>query len=116
LGAGLAAGDEQDFPPGVVATARTDGETTFVFLQNYSAQQHTISLPQGYQDCLSAARPVALVLTPWDCRILVVRRNPAYAPAREQAFFILKIRSHDGEFKIFLHYFSQPSGSAVKRS
>jgi beta-galactosidase len=65
---------EQDFPPGVVATARTDGETTFVFIQNFSAQQQTITLPQGYQDCLSAASVSgSLVLTPWDCR--VVRRQ-----------------------------------------
>jgi beta-galactosidase len=42
----------------VVATARTDGETTYVFLQNYSAQQHSVSLPQGYQDSLPA-RPLA---------------------------------------------------------
>ncbi|RZH89627.1 beta-galactosidase, partial [Staphylococcus aureus] len=33
---------EADFPPGVVATARTDGETAYVFLQNYSAQQHSV--------------------------------------------------------------------------
>ena len=65
---------EQDFPPGVVATARTDGESTFVFIQNFSAQQQTITLPQGYQDCLSAASVSgSLVLTPWDCR--VVRRQ-----------------------------------------
>lgn len=42
-----------DFPPGVVATARTDGETTYVFLQNYSAQQQQVTLPQGYQDSLT---------------------------------------------------------------
>ncbi|UDJ84153.1 beta-galactosidase [Kosakonia oryzae] len=62
---------EQDFPPGVVATARTDGETTFVFIQNFSAQQQTITLPPGYQDCLSAATVSgSLVLTPWDCRVV----------------------------------------------
>lgn len=59
------------FRPGVVATARTDGETTYVFLQNYSAQQHSVSLPQGYQDSLSgAAISAPLTLTAWDCRIL----------------------------------------------
>jgi beta-galactosidase len=46
---------EADFPPGVVATARTDGETTYVFLQNYSAQQQQVTLPQGYQDSLTGA-------------------------------------------------------------
>lgn len=55
----------------MVATARTDGETTYVFLQNYSAQQHSVSLPQGYQDSLSgAAISAPLTLTAWDCRIL----------------------------------------------
>ena len=62
---------DADFPPGVVATARTDGETTFVFLQNYSAQQHSVTLPQGYRDCLSgAAADAPLSLSAWDCRIL----------------------------------------------
>lgn len=60
-----------DLPPGVVATARTDGESTFVFLQNYSAQSHTLTLPPGYRDCLTdAAAPDPLILSAWDCRIL----------------------------------------------
>lgn len=62
---------EADFPPGVVATARTDGETAYVFLQNYSAQQHSVVLPQGYLDCLTGtALNTPLVLNAWDCRIL----------------------------------------------
>ncbi|XTZ39770.1 beta-galactosidase [Salmonella enterica] len=65
---------ECDFPPGVVATARTDGEHTFVFIQNFSAQRQTITLPAGYEDCLSATAILSpLMLTPWDCR--VVRRK-----------------------------------------
>jgi beta-galactosidase len=64
-------GRSSELPPGVVATARTDGETTYVFLQNYSAQQHSVSLPQGYQDSLTgAAISAPLTLTAWDCRIL----------------------------------------------
>ena len=60
-----------DFPPGVVATARTDGETTYVFLQNYSAQQQQVTLPQGYQDSLTGVAVNApLSLKAWDCRIL----------------------------------------------
>jgi len=60
-----------DLPPGVVATARTDGETTFVFVQNYSAQQQLITLPQGYTDCITDAAAVGeTVLLPWDCRVL----------------------------------------------
>ncbi|VTO19983.1 beta-galactosidase [Klebsiella variicola] len=54
-----------------MATARTDGESTFVFLQNYSAQSHTLTLPPGYRDCLTdAAAPDPLILSAWDCRIL----------------------------------------------
>jgi beta-galactosidase len=59
-----------------VATARTDGESTFVFIQNFSAQQQTITLPQGYQDCLSAASVSgSLVLTPGIAVLFAVRRN-----------------------------------------
>ena len=62
---------EADFPPGVVATARTDGETTYVFLQNYSAQQQQVTLQQGYQDSLTGTDLNApLTLKAWDCRIL----------------------------------------------
>ncbi len=60
-----------ELPPGVVATARTDGDNAFIFLQNYSAQNHTLTLPQGYRDCLTdAAVSAPLTLTAWDCRIL----------------------------------------------
>lgn len=62
---------ECDFPPAVVATARADGETRYIFIQNYSAQQQTLNLPQGYVDSLSAdALGGPLVLKPWDCRIV----------------------------------------------
>ena len=60
-----------DFPPGVVATARTDGETTWVFVQNYTAQQQLVTLPQGYTDCMTdAAAAGDTVLLAWDCRVL----------------------------------------------
>jgi beta-galactosidase len=39
-----------------------------VFLQNYSAQQQQVTLPQGYQDSLTGTAP--LTLKAWDCRIL----------------------------------------------
>ncbi|MEH0885797.1 beta-galactosidase [Enterobacter sp. UNJFSC 003] len=62
---------EGDFPPGVVATARTDGETTWVFVQNFTAQQQIITLPQGYTDCMTdAAAAGDTVLLAWDCRVL----------------------------------------------
>lgn len=60
-----------DFPPGVVATARTDGETTWVFVQNFTAQQQLITLPQGFTDCMTdAAATGDTVLLAWDCRVL----------------------------------------------
>lgn len=60
-----------DFPPGVVATARTDGETTWVFVQNFTAQQQLVTLPQGYTDCMTdAAIAGDTVLLAWDCRVL----------------------------------------------
>ena len=59
------------FPPGVVATARTDGETTWVFVQNFTALQQLITLPQGYTDCMTDAAAVGdTVLLAWDCRVL----------------------------------------------
>ncbi|HDX4051820.1 TPA: beta-galactosidase [Enterobacter soli] len=62
---------EGDFPPGVVATARTDGETTWVFVQNFTAQQQLVTLPQGYTDCMTdAAAAGDTVLLAWDCRVL----------------------------------------------
>ncbi len=62
---------EADFPPGVVATARTDGVTTWVFVQNYSAQQQLLTLPQGYTDCMNDAAAVGeTMLLPWGCRVL----------------------------------------------
>ncbi|MGF7445521.1 Beta-galactosidase C-terminal domain, partial [Klebsiella michiganensis] len=40
-------------------------------LQNYSAQQQQVTLPQGYQDSLTgAALNAPLTLKAWDCRIL----------------------------------------------
>ncbi|AEN64260.1 Glycoside hydrolase family 42 domain protein [Enterobacter soli] len=60
-----------DFPPGVVATARTDGETTWAFVQNFTAQQQLITLPQGYTDCMTDAVATGdTVLLAWDCRVL----------------------------------------------
>lgn len=60
-----------DFPPGVVATARTDGESTWVFVQNFTAQQQLVTLPQGYTDCMTDTAVAGdTVLLAWDCRVL----------------------------------------------
>lgn len=62
---------DADFPPGVVATARTDGESTWVFVQNFTAQQQLVTLPEGYTDSMTDAVAVGeTVLLPWDCRVL----------------------------------------------
>ncbi|RLM14804.1 beta-galactosidase [Gibbsiella quercinecans] len=62
---------ESHFPPGVVATARTDGETAFVFIQNFTVQQQTLTLPAGYTDCINRQTISGeVVLAPWGCRIV----------------------------------------------
>lgn len=89
-GAALLRAIAADLPPGVVATARTDGESTFVFLQNYSAQSHTLSLPSGYRDCLTDAA----VLGPADPVSMGLPYSPSprltffHALLAEQAFFV----------------------------
>lgn len=60
-----------DFPPGVTAHRRTDGQQSFIFLQNFTAREQILSLPGGIEDLISAT-PIAnpLTLAPWDCRVL----------------------------------------------
>ncbi|MCT4714263.1 beta-galactosidase [Enterobacteriaceae bacterium H18W14] len=62
---------EADFPPGVVAASRTDGESCWVFIQNFTAQQQIVTLPQGYSDALNGKDiNGALQLMPCDCRVV----------------------------------------------
>lgn len=60
-----------ELPPGVTAQRRTDGEQNFLFLQNFSDRQQTLTLPEGYEDMVSGM-PVAgdINLTAWGCRVL----------------------------------------------
>ncbi|MGB9095862.1 beta-galactosidase [Erwinia sp.] len=60
-----------DFPPGVTAHRRTDGEQSYVFLQNFSAQTHALALPEGIHDLIDGA-PLSgsLSIPPWGCRVL----------------------------------------------
>ncbi|MBD8213402.1 beta-galactosidase [Erwinia persicina] len=60
-----------DFPPGVTAHRRTDGEHSFVFLQNFTAQTHTVVLPAGISDLIDGA-PLSGTqsIPPWGCRVL----------------------------------------------
>ena len=67
---GLPRALESEMPAGVVATARTDGEKSFVFVQNYTAQNQHVDLPLGYTEALSGETVSQLMLQPWDCRVL----------------------------------------------
>lgn len=60
-----------DFPPGVTAHRRTDGEQSFVFLQNFTAQTHSIALPADIFDLIDG-EPLTgtLSIPPWGCRVL----------------------------------------------
>lgn len=59
-----------ELPPGVVATARTDGEIAYIFVQNYTAQAQSVTLPSGYTEAISAEALGQLTLQPWDCRVV----------------------------------------------
>ncbi|WP_413453944.1 beta-galactosidase [Erwinia persicina] len=60
-----------DFPPGVTAHRRTDGEHSFVFLQNYTAQTHAVTLPAHISDLIDGAPLTGtLSIPPWGCRVL----------------------------------------------
>lgn len=60
-----------DFPPGVTAHRRTDGEQSFVFLQNFTAQTHSIALPADIFDLIDGAPLTGtLSIPPWGCRVL----------------------------------------------
>lgn len=60
-----------DLPPGVTAHRRTDGEQSFIFLQNFSARRHQVALPAGLSDLIDGTPLTgALTLPPWGCRVL----------------------------------------------
>ncbi|MCQ4104848.1 beta-galactosidase [Erwinia persicina] len=60
-----------DFPLGVTAHRRTDGEHSFVFLQNYTAQTHAVTLPAHISDLIDGAPLTGtLSIPPWGCRVL----------------------------------------------
>lgn len=60
-----------DLPPAVTAQRRTDGEQDYLFIQNFSDRQHTLALPDGYEDMVTGI-PVTgdINLTAWGCRVL----------------------------------------------
>ena len=62
---------EADLPAGVTAQLRTDGETRYVFLMNFSDGEQTIELDGTYTDVLTEESVAATVtLARYGIRIL----------------------------------------------
>ncbi|QQN35478.1 beta-galactosidase [Rahnella aceris] len=60
-----------DLPEGVTAARRTDGESEFIFLQNYAADSQTVTLPDDYRDMVHGGiLPRTLTLPAFGCQIL----------------------------------------------
>ncbi|MFF6009260.1 beta-galactosidase [Rahnella sp. R3(2024)] len=58
-------------PEGMTAARRTDGESEFIFLQNYSAQSQSVTLPLDYQDIVHGGNlPRKLTLPAFGYQIL----------------------------------------------
>ncbi|THD41571.1 beta-galactosidase [Enterobacteriaceae bacterium ML5] len=58
-------------PEGMTAARRTDGESEFIFLQNYSAQSQSVTLPLDYQDIVHRGNlPRKLTLPAFGYQIL----------------------------------------------
>ena len=58
-------------PEGMTAARRTDGEIEFIFLQNYSAQSQSVTLPLDYQDIVHGGNlPRKLTLPAFGYQIL----------------------------------------------
>ncbi|MGO4744861.1 beta-galactosidase [Serratia quinivorans] len=61
-------------PPGVTAQRRTDGESEFVIVQNYSDKAKTLALPAAYTDMADdTSQQGEMTLMPWGCRVLTRR-------------------------------------------
>ncbi|UJR55266.1 beta-galactosidase [Dickeya zeae] len=61
---------DMPFPESVTAHRRTNGDDEFIFIENYSALPHTLTLPAGYRDMLTGAPLSEVVLSAWDCRVI----------------------------------------------
>lgn len=60
-----------DLPSGVTAQRRSDGEQAFIFLQNFSGQPCSVTLPEGHSDLITGeVLSGELPLSPWGCRVL----------------------------------------------
>ncbi|WP_034458046.1 beta-galactosidase [Buttiauxella noackiae] len=59
------------FPQGVTAHRRTDGESEFIVVQNYSALEQSVTLPAEFLDMVGKQTVQGnLILAPWGSRVL----------------------------------------------
>ncbi|WP_038929265.1 Beta-galactosidase C-terminal domain, partial [Yersinia pestis] len=67
----LARALDTQFPYGVTAHRRTDGESEFIVVENYSNDSKSLVLPAVYRDMVDQ-QPVqgSLTLAPWGSRVL----------------------------------------------
>jgi len=65
---------DSQFPEGVTAHRRTDGESEFVVVENYSAKTQTLTLPAAFIDMVTQ-QPVEgdITLAPWGSQVLTRR-------------------------------------------
>lgn len=62
------------FPQGVTAHRRTDGESEFIVVQNYSAVEQSLTLPAEFLDMVDKQTVQgSLTLAPWGSRVLTRR-------------------------------------------
>ncbi|WP_299998313.1 beta-galactosidase [uncultured Cedecea sp.] len=65
---------ESQFPAGVTAHRRTDGESEFIVVENYSDKTQTLALPTAFIDMVTR-KPVEgnITLSPWGSQVLTRR-------------------------------------------
>ena len=62
---------EAVLPTGVVTTRRSDGEWEWVFVQNYTDSEQTISLADTFHNAVSGEKVEnSLTLAAWGCEVL----------------------------------------------
>ncbi|MBP7402942.1 MAG: beta-galactosidase [Clostridia bacterium] len=69
-------------PKGVSATLRTDGESDFLFLMNFTRKTRTVPLPPASMTDLLTAEPISTeaVLSPYGVRVIRIDRVDTDAP------------------------------------
>ncbi|MCS3432037.1 beta-galactosidase [Klebsiella sp. BIGb0407] len=65
---------DSQFPEGVTAHRRTDGESEFIVVENYSAKTQTLKLPAAFIDMVTReAVEGDITLSPWGSQVLTRR-------------------------------------------